>query len=61
MNKQIFKHVGVTGAEYRQWCKDNKKASYKPSVKADFFERIQDGRIMRDSDGVLVNKRRSSK
>ena len=61
MSKQIRRWVGVTEAEYKAWCKENKKPSYKPETKADFFARIQDGRLVRDANGKLIKKYRRSK
>lgn len=58
MNKDALKIAGVTEADFQKWCKDNKKAAYKTSVKADFFARIQDGRLVKDSSGKLVRKNR---
>ena len=61
MNKQAFILAGVTEAEYKRWCRDNKKPAYKPETKADFFARIRDGRLCRDvRTGKLVKKYRKS-
>lgn len=62
LNKQAFELAGVTEAEYKRWCKENKKAAYKPSSKEEFFARIRDGRLVRDShSGKLVKKYRKTK
>lgn len=61
MNRQLLQQVGITEAEYKRWCKENGKPSYKPEVKEDFFARIQDGRLVRDSSGKLVKKNRRKK
>lgn len=59
INKQAFALAGVTLAEYKRWCKDNKKAAYKQETKEDFFARIRDGRLVRDArTGKLVKKYR---
>ena len=61
MNKQIRRFVDVTEADYKDWCKENKKPAYKPETKAEFFARIQDGRLVKDANGKLVKKYRRSK
>ena len=59
INKQAFKLADVTEKDYLTWCKENKKASYKPETKADFFARIQDGRLIKDiKTGKLIKKYR---
>lgn len=59
INKQAFAIAGVTEAEYKRWCYDNKKAAYKQSTKEEFFARIRDGRLVRDTHtGKLVKKYR---
>lgn len=62
LNKQAFALAGVTEAEYKRWCKDNKKAAYKQSTKEEFFARIRDGRLVRDvRTNKLIKKYRKSK
>lgn len=56
MSNRIFALAGVTEEQYRDWCKDNKKASYKKEVKREFFAKIQNGKIVKDSSGKLVKK-----
>lgn len=58
MNKQLFQEVGITEADYKKWCKDNKKPSYKSETKEEFFARIQDGRLVKDKSGNLIRKNR---
>lgn len=59
MNKQVFLVAGITEKDYKQWCLDNKKPAYKASTKADFFARIQDGRLVKDKiTGKLIKKYR---
>lgn len=59
INKQAFQLAGVTEQDYKRWCEENHKAQYKNEVKADFFARIQDGRLVKDSKtGKLVKKYR---
>ena len=58
MNKQVFKQVGVTEQDYLKWCEDNNKAHYKKETKTEFFARIQDGRLVKDSTGKLIRKNR---
>jgi len=58
-NKQAFLLADVTEYDYKQWCIENKKPAYKASTKADFFARIQDGRLVKDRNtGKLVKKYR---
>ena len=62
MNKQAFRIANVTESEYIQWCKENDKAAYKSDVKAEFFERIADGRLVRDiKTNKLIRKNRRHK
>lgn len=61
INKQAFQLAGVSEAEYRKWCKENKKPYYKAETKAEFFSKIQSGRLVKDSDGKLVKKRLTKK
>lgn len=61
MNRQLNRYVGVTETDYKNWCKENGKPSYKPETKADFFARIQDGRLVKDANGKLVKKYRRNK
>lgn len=58
MNKSALKIAGVTESDFKKWCLDNKKPSYKASTKAEFFARISDGRLVKDSQGNLVKKYR---
>ena len=58
MNKQIESVVNVTYEDYRQWCKENNKSWYMPKVRADFFAKIQDGRLVKDATtGKIVKKK----
>lgn len=56
MNQTALKLAGVTETEYKKWCKDNKKAPYKAATKAEFFARIQDGRLVKDKNGNIAKK-----
>lgn len=60
LNQQAFKLAGVTEEEFKAWCKENKKPMYLKSSKAEFFARIHDGRLVRDTDGKLIKKRRKN-
>lgn len=60
MNKKALMIAGVTENDFKKWCKDNNKASYKTEVKVDFFARIQDGRLVKDANGNLVKKKKRS-
>lgn len=58
MNRQAFASVGVTEEDYMNWCKKYKKSYYKPEVKREFFARISDGRLVRDTfTGELIKKK----
>lgn len=62
INKQLCEMFNVTNDDYRQWCKDNKKAMYKTSSKKEFFERLSDGRLVKDKrSNQLVKQRKKSK
>lgn len=59
INKQAFNIAGVTEKDYIKWCEENHKAQYKQETKADFFARIQDGRLVKDArTGKLIKKYR---
>ena len=58
LNKNAFKISGVTQAEYFRWCKENKKPAYLTSTKTEFFRKIQEGKLVRDSEGKLIKKRK---
>lgn len=58
LNKLVLDIHGVTEKDYRNWCREVHKAAYKASTKAEFFLRIQDGRLVKDQDGKLIKKRR---
>lgn len=58
MKDQAFQIVGVTRAEYVEWCKAMKRPVYKLESKQEFFDKIRTGRIVRDaSTGKLTVKR----
>lgn len=59
MNEKAFSLAGVTQDDYKKWCKENHKASYKPETKREFFAKIQSGRLAKDSSGRLVRKYKS--
>ena len=56
MNKHIYELTGVTDDEIREYCKTHKYKYNKISVKKDFFKKIQDGKIVRDKNGKLIDK-----
>lgn len=56
MNKQILTLVGVSEEEYLNWCKENKKRRSLSKTKQEFFERIREGKLVRDEDGKLTNR-----
>lgn len=61
MNKQIEHLVNVTNEDYLKWCKENNKAHYMPKTRADFFAKVQDGRLVKDSKTGKIVKRKVKK
>lgn len=57
INKQAFEIRGVSVEEYLAYCKKKKWQAYKTSSKRAFFERLDDGRLVKDASGKLVEKR----
>ena len=61
INKQLMTMYKISEYDYKEWCKENKKPVYKESTKREFFARLEDGRIQRDSlTGKLIKKRKNS-
>ena len=58
MNRQLFETAGVTEEEFLNWCKQNKKPSYKKEVKEEFFQKIHDGKLVKNSQNQLISKER---
>lgn len=56
MNKQILSLVGVSEEEYIDWCKETGRRHSLLKTKREFFERIREGKLVRDKDGKLINK-----
>lgn len=61
LNKRAFELAGVTVNDYKKWCKETGKPAYTKETKEDFFARIADGRLVKDSGGHLVKKYRKHK
>ena len=61
MNKQIYEICGVTEKDYKNWCELTGKPAYKSSTKQEFFNKIQNGQLVKDSNGNLLKKRKNSK
>lgn len=58
LNKQTLQLYGISEDDYLSWCEKTRKAAYKQSTKKEFFERLSDGRLVKDTNsGKLVNKR----
>lgn len=57
LNQSVLKLVGITQSQYRKWCKENGKPSYKTEVKREFLEKIQKGKLVIDSNGNIITKR----
>lgn len=59
ITQQALDIAGVTYEEYLTWCEENNKIPYKEKVRNEFFKRIFDGRIVKDSKTKrLINKHR---
>lgn len=56
MNKNAFLITGITKEDFIRWCKENKKPSYKKEVRSEFFSKIQEGKLVKDSKGRLIKK-----
>ena len=62
MNKQIYDLIGVTEKEYLNWCKENKKSALKIETKREFFKKITNEQLVRDSvTGNIIKKRKKTK
>ena len=57
MKDQAFCITETTKQEYLDWCKKNNKPSYKLESKKEFFARIKEGKLVRDSATGLLVKR----
>ena len=57
ISKQALEIVGVSVEEYLQWCSDNDLPAYKEKTKKEFFKRIMNDKIIRDTKtGELISK-----
>lgn len=56
MSLKPFKLARVTFEEYKQWCKDNKKSFSKSEVKKEFFDKITNGKLVRDESGKIIKR-----
>lgn len=56
MNKNAFDLAGVDEMEYYKWCRENKKPAYKTETKREFFGKIQEGKLVRNQNGVIIKK-----
>ena len=57
ITQQALDIAGVTYQEYLDWCEENNKLPYKEKVRNEFFKRIFEGKIVRDSNTKrLINK-----
>ena len=57
ISKQALELIGCTVEDYLHWCKDNGFPSYKENTKKEFFKRINENRIVRDTEsGLLINQ-----
>ncbi len=62
INKHAFELVGISLEDYILWCEDNNKPSYKAKTKEEFFKKIRNNQIVRDTKkGKLVSVRSDSK
>lgn len=49
-----FEILGVTIEQFFQWCKENNKNKYKTESKQEFFNKILNGKLVKDENGNLV-------
>lgn len=57
ITQQALDIAGITYEEYLNWCEENNKLPYKEKVRNEFFKRIFEGKIVRDSETKrLINK-----
>ena len=61
INKQAFEFRGVTVQDYLDWCEKHHKPAYKPETKADFFARLDAGKLVKQDGKLLVKKPRKKK
>lgn len=60
MNNQIKKILGVSESDYRAWCKETKRNIGVLDNKREFFARVLDGRLVKDTQtGKLIKHYRS--
>ena len=59
INNNALKLWNVTMDDYLAWCKENKRASYLTKTKKEFFSKLRSGRLVKDSNGHLVKKRKT--
>lgn len=58
VNKQAFALRGVTVDDYLAWCKKKNRTKSKSSNMREFFQRIDDKRLVKDpTTGELKEKR----
>ena len=57
ISKQALELIGCRVEYYLQWCKDIGFPCYKENTKKEFFKRINENRIVRDTEsGLLINQ-----
>lgn len=61
ITQQALDIVGVTYDEYIEWCENTGKMPYKKSVRKEFFQKIFEGRLVRDSITKRIITKKISK
>lgn len=54
MNKQVSQLLDVDEFDYIRWCRANKRAIYKKALRKEFLEKVQSGKLERDTRGHLT-------
>ena len=57
---QGFDLIGVTQAEFIEYCKHHNISPNQSSTKRKFFRRVAAGKIVRNEKGVIVDVRRKN-
>lgn len=60
MNNKIYKLLGVTENDFKNWCKENKCKGYKLASKREFFANVIDKKLVRDPETKRLVKSRGN-
>lgn len=55
MNKQILNAINITSQDFDDWCDDYRKVAYKESTKKEFFDKIEKGIIVKNSENKIID------